>query len=1039
MGAELLIRPLPNVAVAILCLAACVWAGGNLPSCAADFPAPFNTESASEDTLMPASEAAAKMSVPDGFRVSAFAAEPDVQNPIACDWDAKGRLWVAENYTYAEREQKFQMDLRDRVLIFDGTDRDRFSKRTVFTDNASMLTGIAVGRHGKRRGVWLMCPPRLLFVPDDDQDDIPDNDGEVILDGFKVADTSYHTFANGIRFGPDGWLYGRCGSSSPGRIGTPGTPDERRLTLAGGMWRYHPDRQVVETLVAGTTNPWGHDFNAVGDGFFINTVNGHFWNLIHGAHYTRPFTLDPNRQTFQLIDTHADHWHFDTGGAWHESRDGVANEYGGGHAHCGLMIYQGGRWPQKYHGKLFTLNLHGRRVNQEILKRDGSGYVASHGRDLFVSADPWFRGMEITSGPDGNAFILDWSDTGECHEHSGVHRTSGRIFKVIGPSDKQGTSPAPTTACETSSATPQQLVQSLQHPNAWFRRQASIELARRAAGGADLNRSLASLVRIADQSQHHEQVVQAILMAHAAGRSIQRFDHPNEYVRSASIRVMTDHLPLDDAMGDQWKPPFEWTDADAALLVELNRLAETDTSLLVQKTLASTLQRLPVGDRVGLASRLCRRTAAEGDHNIPLLVWYGLIPVSRQHPQRLVDVAATCELSVTLRLMARSLAEQIRKDPQSVNDLLRVSLSKNDPRHQIAVLNGMAQGLRGQRTAPRPNAWDRVVDLDDPDLQSIVRELSVVFGDGRAIQELVDIALGKTAADYDSRTAALRSLIQADAPSVKTICQSLLKDAKINVTAARGLAKHDDPAIGNLLTARYRNFRGPDRPQLVSVLVSRKSFAMPLLSAIDNGTIPRDALTPFHVRQMLGLNDPELTQTINKVWGTINDTPEAIEERIADLKRLLTDDYLDAADKSAGRVQFVKHCQSCHKLYGQGEAIGPDLTGTGRSNLDYLLENIVNPSGVVDKDYSMTLLLTDDGRVLSGLVTSENEHVVTIETLTDLQTIEKDSLVDRKQTDRSPMPDGLLDAMSDVQVRDLIGYLRHPHQVALPTTPASLP
>ncbi len=180
---------------------------------------------------MAAEEAAATMKLPDGFAATVFADEPDIQNPIATAWDARGRLWIAENYTYAEREQRFQLDLRDRVVILDNSQGEKFKSRTVFTDNVQMLTGIEVGHDG----VWLMCPPKLIFIPDRDHDDVPDNDGEVVLDGFTVAQQNYHNFANGLRFGPDGWLYGRCGGSCPGRIGPPGAPDHQRLALEGGI------------------------------------------------------------------------------------------------------------------------------------------------------------------------------------------------------------------------------------------------------------------------------------------------------------------------------------------------------------------------------------------------------------------------------------------------------------------------------------------------------------------------------------------------------------------------------------------------------------------------------------------------------------------------------------------------------------------------------------------------------------------------------------------------------------------------------------
>ena len=106
---------------------------------ASEFPTPYNSEP-DQAKPMPAAEAAAKMRLPPGFKATVFAAEPDVQNPIAMAWDARGRLWVAENYTYAEGSKKFDLNLRDRILIFEDKDGDgRFDTRKVFTDELQML------------------------------------------------------------------------------------------------------------------------------------------------------------------------------------------------------------------------------------------------------------------------------------------------------------------------------------------------------------------------------------------------------------------------------------------------------------------------------------------------------------------------------------------------------------------------------------------------------------------------------------------------------------------------------------------------------------------------------------------------------------------------------------------------------------------------------------------------------------------------------------------------------------------------------------
>src|SRR6185437_4698450 len=265
-----------------------------------------------------------------------------------------------------------------------------------------------------------------------DGDDRPDGPAEAVLEGFDVPPENFHNFANGLRWGPDGWLYGRCGASAPGLVRRADAPEEYQAPLRGGIWRYHPRRKQFEALCHGTTNPWGHDWDRRGEAFFINTVNGHLWHLIPGAHFRRPHTINANPLVYEPIEMHADHWHWDTGKDWVDSRkaSGEHDRRGGGHAHVGMTIYLGDQWPEAYRGRLFTLNQHGRRMNVERLEREGSGYVARHDPDMLQAGDPWFRGVEVTYGPDGGVYLVDWSDTVECHEATGVHRNSGRIYKA---------------------------------------------------------------------------------------------------------------------------------------------------------------------------------------------------------------------------------------------------------------------------------------------------------------------------------------------------------------------------------------------------------------------------------------------------------------------------------------------------------------------------------------------------------------------------------------------------------------------------------
>ena len=607
-------------------------------------PAPFNTQEITIPFLKPA-EALKAIAVPKGFRVQLAAAEPMVQQPIDMAWDTRGRLWVAECYTYAERETNFEKKLKDRIIILEDTNHDGvFDIRKIFWDGASQLTSIELGFGG----VWAACAPNIIFLADRNGDDQPDGEPEIILDGFDT-DKVRHNIVNGLRWGPDGWLYGRHGILGPGsKVGRPGTPEAKRTHIQCGIWRYHPTRKSFEVFCHGTTNPWGHDWDEHGQLFFINTVIGHLWHAVPGARYQRMYGNHFDKHLYELIQQTADHYHFDVGNEkWSDlKKTGMTSgtdAAGGGHAHTGMMIYLGDNWPAEYRGNVFTLNLHGLRMNQELLHRQGAGYVGKHAADFMFTSDKWFRGIELSYAPDGSVYLLDWSDIGECHDNDGIHRTSGRIYRI-----SYGKTEA--SKVDLTKWSNEDLAESVGSPNEWYSRQARQLIQQRAAAGQDLTKAALKLMNTYRLTSSTPTALRAMWTLNAIGSAdedwlLEQSNDEREHIRTWSIKLLCDQ----EALSEKTQKRF----------IEMGA---QDKAGLVQLQLASALQQLPLEDRWPLANALVSQDTFAKDPVFPLLVWYGINPAVTENRNAALKLVAQCKIPKVRQFIARRLAGEAGKE-----------------------------------------------------------------------------------------------------------------------------------------------------------------------------------------------------------------------------------------------------------------------------------------------------------------------------------------------------------------------------------------
>lgn len=614
-------------------------------------------------------EAAKSMTTHDGFSVTLAAAEPDIVRPIGFTIDPRGRLWVAEAHTYPVRAPEGQG--KDRVLIFEDTNGDgTLDKRKVFMEGLNLISAIEVGMGG----VWLGSAPHLLFVPLDEKNDKPAGPLQILLDGWGLDDT--HEILNSFRWGPDGWLYGTQGVFTQSNVGKPGASDAERTRLNAGLWRYHPTTKKFELFSEGTSNPWGVDFNDYGHSFITVCVIPHMFHAIQGARYQRQAGEHFNPYTYNDIKQVGDHVHW-VGDRGPHAGNFRSDAKGGGHAHAGAMVYLGSeKWPEEYRNNIFMNNIHGSRVNVDMLERNGSGYVALHGEDFLLTNDTWSQWLNLRYDPSGSVFAIDWYDKNQCHSpNPDVHnKTMGRIFKISHETDEW-------VQVDLSKASDMDLVKYQLHKNEWYVRTARLLLQERGPnkrvhkalkkimnGNPDVTRKLRALWALHVTKGLKEKDLLALL------------DHENEYMRSWAIQLLAEDRNLSDAA-----------------LKRFAGLAKTDNSALVRLYLTSAIQRTAPEKRWETLEALIQRAEDKDDHNMPLMLWYAFEPVVPTDVSRAVDLAQKARVPHVLPYTIQRVGAIGSAESEKALQDLQQRLEKMEQSHQNHELQALIKKELAQK------------------------------------------------------------------------------------------------------------------------------------------------------------------------------------------------------------------------------------------------------------------------------------------------------------------------------------------------------
>lgn len=978
-----------------------------------------------------AQKVVAGMKLVAGFQAELIAAEPDLHQPVAMSIDERGRIWVAEAYGYPHRQPEGKG--KDRIIILEDQDGDGgFETKKTFADKLNLVSGLEVGFGG----VWVGAAPYLLFIPDQNRDDVPDGPPQVLLDGWGFQDT--HETLNSFRWGPDGWLYGCHGVFSHALVGKPGTPDAQRKKVRAAVWRYHPLRHEFEVFAHGGSNQWGLDFNAVGHLFMTHCRsfhggggttyvirNGHYWNQANNDY--APFVSNrgpafaPELKNFLMASARYDSGE---GGA---GKPGTTAVYGG-HSHVGTMIYLGDNWPDTYRDHLFTHNLHGHQLNHQVNVRTGSAYETFHaGSDMMFAPDPTYMAVDIQYGPDGAAYVIDWVDTQHCHNPRDElwDRTNGRLYRVAWAATYR---PVKVDLAAKSDA---ELAALHTHKSEWYVRTARRLLQERAAVRALEPVALAALrAQAADSKADVVAQLRALWTLHVTGtvapaQLAAALAHPSETVRAWAVQLGTD-LPVARVSRPVNSPDTgQDTRATPPLLTaaDLTRLATSDRSAAVRLSVASAIPALPLADRWSVVAALAQHGEDAADRYLPKMTWFAAAPAVGGDIPRALELAAKTALPSLADSIRWSVARTAAGREQLVAQL--VTLPEAAAGHALGVL---AFALETEAGLNMPAAWPQVAarfaEAADAVVRSSYEQLSALFGD-KSVLVGIRARLADPATPLAERRRALDLLKRAGDTESTAVLVRLLSDRALRgaVIPLLGTAA-DAPAAAAGLIANFAALNAADANAALGALTSRPALALPLLRAIETGAFDKKALTALHARQLRNLKNADVTTLLDRVWGKTSESSADMKATVARLRRTYNEAPVWSYELSAGKKVFEKTCIACHATdTAAGGKLGPNLAGTWRNGLDYFLENIVDPNAVVGADYQLNLVTMKDGTVVAGMIDKETDTVLAIRTVTETVNVPKSEIKSREVTPQSLMPPGLLEALPEREAVELLKFL----------------
>ncbi|MEN9734623.1 MAG: hypothetical protein RLZ45_2618 [Verrucomicrobiota bacterium] len=963
--------------------------------------------------------------VPPGFEVRLFASEPEVVNPVAMSFDARGRLWVLELYEYPNGRPG--QPGRDRIKILEDTDADGVAdKVSVFADGMTLATALLVGNGG----VYVGEAPHLWFLEDTDGDGRADRKTEV-LTGFGHEDR--HELLNGFTWGPDGQIYMTHGVFTISKAKDPSKPDAKPVLLTAGVARLDPGTRKFEVFAEGTSNPWGLDFDRHGNAFVSACVIDHLFHLTPGGIYNRQAGQAPFPYAYGELPSIVDHKH-------HMA------------AYCGINVYQGHQWPAEWQGAAIFGNIHQNALNIDRLTPKGSTFVAqawNKSGDFLTTPDGWFMPVSQQVGPDGALWVMDWYDKYPCYQNAnadpeGVDRERGRIWRVVWTGDKPGKAVAsrPDRGLDLERLDSTALVGLLKHPNVWHRRTAQRILGGRKDTNGAVHDALAALLKTSDTVDGRLAALWTLQTMGAlqdADLAIAAADK-EPAVRSWAARLIGARGELSAESGPLLQTLASDTDPIVRLGVSIAARQLVSGSLTID-----TPPRVPVEDLISGPAIIGLFQGSEKgtDPTFEFLFWMAIEPIVAADPTRALGAYLEDGARSTWPFSAEILRKVMRRTCDLRNEAILSEVVTSFGRIPsgatqaiVAGLRGLLEGQRGKAIVPNAEAVavvSRLAASSEPEVSRPAQQLGTLWGDAAALKQVL-ARIQNAAAPESDRIAAIQTAAQQKGDDALRAVVGLVASGNsdtLQVAAVRALQQLGSEDTGRQLLDRWSTLTPAVRAAVADLATARWQWRHALLQALLDGRIKRGEVPPTVVRKLAANPDDGEKAVVARIFGKIQSTPEEKLQIIAQKRKVVVEGPVDL---EKGRVVAQRNCFVCHKLHGEGAAVGPELTGVGRSSLDALLHNVIHPNAIIGEGYENTEVVTRDDRTFNGRMVENTDTVVKLLMAGPTEVVlAKSDIQSVRNTGVSTMPESL-EQIPDDEFRNLIWYILAPPQDGKPLT-----